>query len=141
MKVRHVCGVLAASATLLVSGAAFSGGATTTVDELTDFDTKTGELWGYPHDLPLAAYIHSPTTQHLFADLSTFLPPDPCLPLARAWNFTADFDAREHLHSTFVFDLLLTAMSDFRCSATVTSPSSGGTVPPPIIALTPVSAK
>lgn len=140
MTMRHVCSVLAASATLLVSGAAFSGGETTSLNQLTDYDTKTGELWAYPQNHPLTAYLHSPTTVHLEADLSTFLPPDPCLPLARAWNFTARFDAREHVRSTFVFNLLLSAMSDFRCSATVTSTGGGSdTSPPPIISLAPVA--
>jgi hypothetical protein len=106
---------------LFVSGAAFSGGTTTTVAELMDFNVQTGELWAYPQGQSLATFIHTQTTQHPLAQLSTFLPPDPCLPLARAWNFTAQFDARFSRQSPRVFETLLNAMSTFRCHAQVTS--------------------
>jgi hypothetical protein len=139
MKVRHALSVLAASATLLVSGAAFSGGATTTLNELMDFNSSTGELWAYPQGRPLATYLHRRTTHHLLADLSPFLPPDPCLPLARAWNFTVRFDARFHVRSTFVFDLLLTTMSDFRCHASVTADLGGASGAPPMISVGPIA--
>jgi hypothetical protein len=137
MKVRHAWSVLAASATLLVSGAAFSGPATTTVNELLDFNSTTGELWAYPQGRPLATYMHRTTTTHLLANLTPFLPPDPCLPLARAWNFTVRFDARFHVRSTFVFELLLTTMSNFRCSASVTADLGGAT--PPMISVGPIA--
>ena len=138
MKLRHACGVLAASAVLLVSGAAFSGGSATTIDELMDFNRETGELWAIPQGRPLATFIHSSTTRHLEVELSTFLPPDPCLPLASAWNFTVRFDARFHVKSTFVFELLLTTMSDFRCGAAITT-GSGGSGSPPIISVGPIA--
>jgi hypothetical protein len=139
MKVRYAWGVLAAAATLLVSGAAFSGNASTSVDELMDFDTATGELWAYPSGAPLATYIHTTTTQHLVADLSTFLPPDPCIPLAVGWNFVVRFDARFHVRSTFVFERLLTTMSAFRCHAAVTAPTGSGSTPP-IISVGPTGS-
>jgi hypothetical protein len=139
MKVRHALGVLAATATLLVSGAAFSGGPLTTVNELMDFDTSTGELWAYPQGRPLATYLHRSTTNHLLADLTPFLPPDPCLPLARAWNFTVRFDSRFKVRSTFVFEFLLTAMSNFRCHASVTSTVGGTSGAPPMISVGPIA--
>ncbi len=140
MKVRYAWSVLAATATLLVSGAAFSGTATTTRNVLMDFDRSTGELWAYPQGQPLTTYLSSATTQHLAGDLSTFLPPDPCFPLARAWNFTVRFDSRHHVRSAFVFEELLSTMSDFRCHATVTSTTGSGSISPPsIIALAPTA--
>jgi hypothetical protein len=124
MKLHLGLSVLAASAVLLVSDAALSLGQTTTVNELMDFNTSTGELFAYPQGQALATYQHRPATQHLIANIAAFLPPDPCFPLVEAWNFTARFDARYHIQSGYVFEVLLQAMSNARCHAQVTSVTS-----------------
>ena len=130
-----VCGA-AATALLLVSGAAFPGGQTTSVDELVDFDASTGELWAYPQGQPMAAYLHSPQTQHMLADLSRFTPPDPCFPLAHVWNNTVRFDERHNVTSTIVFEVLLGLQSRFQCKASVTSVSGS---PQPLVRITPTA--
>jgi hypothetical protein len=139
MKLRHACSVLAASAVLLVSGAAFSGAHVTTVDQLLDYNTSTGELWAYPQGGSLATYLHSTTTQHRIANLEPFLPPDPCLPLARAWNFVVRYDIHHHVQSTYVFDILLARMSEFQCHASVTTPRNLTGTTPPIVSVAPVA--
>jgi hypothetical protein len=103
-----------------------------------DFNMNTGELWAYPKGQSLATFIHTTSTQHPLAQLSTFLPPDPCLPLARAWNFTAEFDIRFDVRSPRVFEALLNAMSTFRCHAQVTS-IAFFSLSQPIVSVTPVA--
>jgi hypothetical protein len=132
MKMRVVCSGLAASAVLLVSGVAFSGGPTPV--QLMDFDRTTGELWGYPQGQPLATYLHQPTTLHEKAILSRFHPPDPCLPLAHVWNVVVEYDQRTGQVSTPVFDALLDVMSRFQCSATI---DAGSGSPQPIVTIAP----
>ena len=126
---------LSASAVLLAAGAAFSGGPTTSDNLLVDYVQATRHLSAYPagHSSP-TTYLHDPGAIHGLANLSHFAPPDPCFPLANAWNLTVEFDQQYHVRSTFVFDVLLTVMSDLQCHATVTSTS--GAVQP-IVVITP----
>ena len=138
---RIVWSSLAASAVLLVAGTAFPGGGATTDNQLIDFNQSTGELWGIPKGAPgVATYLHDASTVHALADLKGFTPPDPCRGLAEAWNATARYEASREgktgRETTFVFEILLTLMSDFKCSATVTS--STGT-PQPIVVIAPSS--
>ena len=123
MKIHALWSGLAASAVMLVAGAAFSGG--TGVDNrLFAYDANTGHLTGLPLVTGgmLTTYLHDTTTVHIEADLTHFLPPDPCLPVADAWNATVRYDARHpRANSTFIYDALLVLMSDLQCRATVTS--------------------
>jgi hypothetical protein len=134
-----ICGA-AVSALLLVSGAAFSGGPATSIDQLIDFNRSTGELWAYTPGQNLAIYLHSAETRHLAADLSRFLPPDPCLPLARVWNIVVRIEERTGRTNGALFGVLIGLMSDFQCSATIgTTPTTttNATVPQPLISIAP----
>ncbi len=135
-----VCGA-AVSALLLVSGAAFSGGPATSVDQLIDFNRTTGELWAYTPGQTVATYLHSGETRHLAADLSRFLPPDPCLPLARVWNIAVNVEERTGRSNRAVFGVLIGLMSDFQCSATVTTTttSNNNTAPQPLASIAPTA--
>jgi hypothetical protein len=126
---------LSASAVLLAAGAAFSGGATTSDNTLVDYVQATRHLSAYPagQSSP-TTYLHDPAAVHALANLTRFAPPDPCLPLANAWNLTVEFDQHYGVTSTFVFDVLLTVMSDLQCHATIASTS--GAVQP-IVVITP----
>ena len=135
MKIHALWSGLAASAVMLVAGAAFSGG--TGVDNrLFAYDQATGHLTGLPLVTGgvLTTYLHDATTVHVAADLTKFLPPDPCLPVADAWNATVRYDERHHRTSTFVYDALLVLMSDLQCRASVTSISG---TPAPITVIGP----
>lgn len=134
MKMRWIWSSLAASAVLFVSGAAFSGGSTTSVAQLMDFNKSTGELWAYPGGQGLTTYLHQPNTVHVAANLSHYLPPNPCLPLARVWNMVVEHDDRTGQASTPMFEALLVVMSRFQCSATVTADSGS---PQPIVTIAP----
>jgi hypothetical protein len=137
MKIRMLWSGLAASAVLLAAGTALPGGtASTTENQLVDFNQSTGELWAYPTGKPITTYLHGKHTVHALADLSRFLPPDPCMGLAQAWNATVAYDDGHQVRSAFVFEVLLTLMSDFQCRATVTS--TNGT-PQPIVVITPIA--
>lgn len=127
---------LSASTVMLAGGAALSGGATTSTNLLVDYDQKTHELSAYPTGGGLTLYLHQPTTVHLPGDLTHFAPPDPCRPIAEIWNLTVQDDARFGVTSTFVFDLLLTLMSDFQCHASVTSTTG---TPEPIVFIAPAA--
>jgi hypothetical protein len=132
-----VCGA-AATAVLLVSGAALSGGQTSSVDRLLDFNRRTGELWATPPHQNVALFLHSANTAHLAADLSRFLPPDPCLPLARVWNIAVAREERVGRPvSTGLFEVLIGLMSDFQCSATITTTTTTTTAPQPMISISP----
>jgi hypothetical protein len=135
-----VCGA-AVSAVLLVSGAAFSGGQTTSVDQLLDFDRATGELWASPPGRSVAIYQHSVNTRHLVADLSRFLPPDPCTPLARVWNIAVAHEERTGRVNPVHFEVLLELMSRFQCSATITTTTTTttntSTAPQPLLSIAP----
>jgi hypothetical protein len=126
------------AAVLLLSGAAFSGGVTTSINELVEFNESTSELWAYPKGHPMAIYRHTPETRHLLADLSRFTPPDPCFPLAVAWNRTVNYDERHHVQSTFLFEAILGLQSRFQCNATVTS-TDNTTAPQPIVQIMPIA--
>jgi hypothetical protein len=127
MNMRSVWSSLAASAIVLVAGTAFSGGGV--VNELVDFNQATGELSAYPAgSQSVATYLHRPSTIHL-PSIGSFTPPDPCTGLADAWNITVVFDERHNTTSTFVFEALLTIMSDFQCHATVSTTTGSGTLP------------
>jgi hypothetical protein len=132
-----MCGVLAASAVLLGAGAAFSGGTSTTNVELVDFNRYTGELFAYPKGRPLVTFLQTGRTVHLPTDLIAFTPPDPCLPLAVAWNNTVEFDRTNDVTSTAVFDVLLGVQSNFGCRAVVTSINTGAVRP--ILSITPAA--
>jgi hypothetical protein len=136
MKKAFVCGT-AVGAVLLFSGAAFSGGSTTSLDQLMDFDRTTGELLAYPQGMPLSTFIHSANTLHLVADLSKFLPPDPCIPLARVWNRVVRIETRTGLRFPVVFEILLSLMSDLQCKASITTTNVPSTVAQPMISIAP----
>jgi hypothetical protein len=136
MKMRSLVSTFAAGAVLLMTGAAFSGSTSTNDAQLVSFDRTTSTLWALPTGLPLASYLNQPVTTYVAADLASFEPPDPCIPLVRAWNFTVDFDKHTGRTSTFVFEVLLDAMSDLSCHATVTS--NPVTSPQPLIVITPI---
>jgi hypothetical protein len=138
-----VCGA-AVAALLLVSGAAFSGGGlTTSVDQLMDFNRSTGELWAIPPGQAVRVFVHTTQTAHLPADLSRFLPPDPCLPLARVWNVAVarGTNANGRAHAR-LFEALIGLMSDFECSATITTfktdaSATTAPLPEPMFAIRP----
>jgi hypothetical protein len=137
MKIRMlVWSGLSASVVMLAGGAAFSGGPTTSDNRLVDYDQKSRELSAYPAGGSLTTYLHQPATVHALANLSHYAPPDPCIPLATLWNLTVQDDSRFGVTSTFVFDVLLTLMSDLQCRATVTSTSGA---PQPIVTITPTN--
>jgi hypothetical protein len=129
----------AATAVMLVSGAAFSGGSSTSVDRLLDFDRKTGELWASPPGRSVAVFQHSVHTQHLLANLSRFLPPDPCLPLAHVWNIQVAHEERTGRTNPVVFEVLLGLMSEHQCSATITTttPTVTTTSTQPLLSISP----
>jgi hypothetical protein len=133
---RFVCGA-AVGAVLLFSGAAFSGGPTVSLDKLMDFNQSTGELLAYPQGLGLSAFIHSPVTQHLIADLSKFLPPDPCTPLARIWNAGVRIEERTGLRFPVFFEFILVLMTDAQCKATITTTNTPSSVAQPMISIAP----
>jgi hypothetical protein len=139
MKMRILLSGLAASAVLLAAGSALPGGphTRTTNDQIVDFDQKTGELWAFPVAQGLTIYLHDHRTHHALADLSRFLPPDPCLPIAEAWNATVAYDGAHRVQSRFIFEVLLVLMADFQCRATVTSSTNG--TPQPIVVITPTA--
>jgi hypothetical protein len=130
--------MLVASAVTLIGGAAFSGGQTTGVNQLVDFEQSTGKLWAYPQNHSLATYQHTATTHHLEADLGRFEPPDPCYEAVHMWNYAVQYDRRYHTSSTPVFEALLGLMSSAKCSAIVTTTSGS---PPPIESITPTATK
>ncbi|HEY1696258.1 MAG TPA: hypothetical protein VGG39_29030 [Polyangiaceae bacterium] len=129
------CG-LAASALLFASDAAYSGGSTTNDNMLVDYDQSNKQLTGIPPTGVITTYLHDATAVHEVADLASFLPPDPCIPTAEAWNLTVAYDERHHTTSTFVFDVLLEIMSNLKCSTRITSTSG---TPNPIVVISPVA--
>jgi hypothetical protein len=135
MKMRSLVSTFAAGAVLLMTGVAFSGGTATNSAQLVSFDRTTSELWALPNNLPLTSYLNQEFTTYVEADISSFEPPDPCIPTILAWNFVVNYDARSGKKSTLVYELLLTAMSDLSCHATVTSITSGA--PQPLISIQP----
>jgi hypothetical protein len=143
MKIRMLWSALAASSVLLVAGTALPGGPmATTNNELVDYNQQTGELWAYPSGQGLATYLHDGKTVHVAADLTHFLPPDPCFGLAHAWNNAVAWEDRNageknHVAVKFVFEVLLTLMSNFQCRASVTSSTNGS--PQPIVVIAPTS--
>ena len=134
MKIRIVSSVLAASAVTLMAGAAFSGGQTTGVNQLMDFDQSSGKLWAYPQNQPLTTYQHTPSTRHLEGDLGRFEPPDPCFELGHMWNYAVQYDRRYHTDSRPIFESLIGLMSASKCTAKVTATSGS---PPPIESIAP----
>jgi hypothetical protein len=142
MSKRGILCSAAVSAVLLVSGAAFAGGltlggSTASNDTLVDFNQSTGELWAVPPGKAVASFLHSPVTVHLIADLSRFLPPDPCLPLARAWNGAVRIEARTGLRFPIFFEIVLGLMSDLQCKATITTNAFSNATPEPMISIAP----
>jgi hypothetical protein len=130
-------GGLAASAVMLVAGTAFSGGnAATTDNELVDFNQKTGELWAFPQGQSMQLYLHSHHSRHAVADLSRYLPPDPCLPIAEVWNELVATETNNGIRNVVVFGALLQLMTRFQCRASVTSVSDGAS-PQPIVVIAP----
>src|SRR5271155_3478165 len=112
MTMRSLVCTLAAGAVLLVSGAAFSGGTATSAAQLVSYDRTTSELWALPSGQPLSSYLNQVTTEYIAADITSFEPPDPCVPAVEAWNFVVAYDQRTGHKSTFVFETLLEVMSD-----------------------------
>jgi hypothetical protein len=135
MKMRSVVSTLAAGAVMMVAGAALSGGTATSPAQLVSFDRATSELWALPTGLPLSSYLNQTFTTYRAANITSFEPPDPCVPAVKAWNFMVALDQRTGAKSTFVFELLLGVMSDLSCHATVTSLTSGS--PQPLVAIQP----
>jgi hypothetical protein len=136
MTKRFLCGA-AVGAVLLSSGAAFSGGTTTSHDQLMSFDRTSGELLAYPQGMALSAFIHSPATQHALADLTKFLPPDPCTPLARVWNRVVTIETETGLRFPIVFEILLTLMTDAQCNASITTTNVPSITAQPMISIAP----
>jgi hypothetical protein len=136
MTLRTIVSGTAAATLLLISGAAFPGGQTTTDDQLVDFNPSTGELWAYPKGQSMATYLHSHATRHLLADLSRFTPPDPCFPLAIVWNNAVRHDAKHGVVSTRLFERLLVLQSRFQCTASLTSVDG---TPQPLLSVTPTA--
>lgn len=139
MKMRIVWSGLAASAVVLATGTGMSGPTplATSSNQLVDFDPTTSQLSAYPAGEALTTYLHQPTTVHLPGNIFTFTPPDPCRPIVEAWNVTVEYDDKRGVTSTFVFEALLSLMSDFQCHATITNPTTGN--PLPIVYITPTS--
>src|SRR5690348_6791778 len=110
MKIRLLWSVLVTSAVLLIAGTAFSKHAVLETQdvEIVEFDRATGELFTYPWNEGLTEFVIRPGTLRGLANLTRFLPPDPCLPIARLWNATVLFDRRRPFQSAFIFDELLT---------------------------------
>jgi hypothetical protein len=136
MKKGFLCGA-AVGAVLLFSGAAFSGGPSTSFDKLMDFNRTTGELLAYPQGMPLSTFIHSSETLHLAADLSKFLPPDPCTPLARIWNAGVRIEGETGLRFPVFFEFMLALMTDAQCKATITTTNVPSTNAQPMITIAP----
>jgi hypothetical protein len=137
MMKRFVCGA-AVGAVLLFSGAALSGNPpTTSFDKLMDFNQSTGELLAVPQGMALSAFIHSPATQHLIADLSKFLPPDPCTPLARIWNTGVRIENETGLQFPVFFEFMIVLMTDAQCKATITTTNTPSSVAQPMISIAP----
>jgi hypothetical protein len=136
MKMRSLVSTLAAGAVMMIAGAAFSGGVATNPAQLVSYDRTNSMLWALPSGLPLASYLNQQHTVYQEANIIAFEPPDPCIPAIEAWNFTVKYDERTGRKSTFVFELLLTAMSDLSCHATVTSVPGGS--PEPLVAIQPI---
>jgi hypothetical protein len=142
MTKRGFIGSAAVSAALLLSGATFAGplnlgGTTSSTDKLLDFNQSTGELWAAPPGSVVTTFLHSPATLHVIADLAHFLPPDPCLPLARAWNVAVGIEERTGLRFPVFFDVMLLLMSDRQCSATITTNAFSNASPAPMISIGP----
>ena len=137
MKVARLWSGLTAAALVLVAGTAFSGKTTTAAAMLVDFNDTTQELFAYPDGEALTTYLNRHTTQYLSADLTAYEPPDPCIPVATAWNFTVAYDSTHHVKSRFVYQVLLGAMSRLRCKATVTAITTG--TPLPLVTITPTA--
>jgi len=126
MKMRIVWSGLVAGAVILATGTVM--GSPPGIDNLlVDFNQATSELSAYPLGGALTTYVHQSTTVHLPGNLFGYTPPDPCRPLAEAWNLTVEYDAKRKITSTFVFEELLALMGDFQCHASVSSTLSGGT--------------
>ncbi len=136
MKMRSLVSTFAAGAVMLMAGAAFSSGTATNNAQLVSYDQQNSQLWALPDNLPLTSYLNQQFTSYLKSDIASFEPPDPCIPLVEAWNFTVDYDQHTGRKSTFVFEVLLTAMSDLSCKASVTSITNGS--PQPLVAIQPV---
>jgi len=134
MRIRMLLGGLAASAVMLVAGTAFSGGnAATTDNELVDFNQRTGELWAFPTGRAMQLYLHSHHSQHALADLTRYLQPDPCLPIAEVWNELVATETNNGIRNVVVFGALLQLMTRFQCRATVTSVSDGSSAQPIVV--------
>jgi hypothetical protein len=113
------------------------GGTRTSTDKLLDFNRSTGELWAVPPGSAISTFLHSPETTHLIADLSHFLPPDPCFPLARTWNVVVGIEERTGLRFPVFFAVMLELMSDKQCSATITTDAFSNASPAPMISIVP----
>jgi len=136
MNKRVLWGALVSTAVLLTSGAAFSGGTTTSDVQLMDFVESTQRLWAYPRSGALTEFQHTRATIHLPGVFRGAHPPDPCDGITRAWNNIVRIDERRHIETTRVFLVLLDQMARFQCNATVTS--TDGASPAPIVSIAPV---
>jgi hypothetical protein len=129
------CG-LATTAIVLTSGVAFSGGTTTSLARVLDYEDETHQLWVMSPG-GAASYVHSERTLHLLATLPRpELPPDPCFQIARIWNAVVRFEAQTGQTPTRAFGVLLEAMGIFSCQARVTIPIDSGS-PVPLVSVAP----
>jgi hypothetical protein len=135
MNMRLVSSGLAAGAIMLCAGGAFSGGVVKNPVQLVNFDPATRELWAVPQGKSLTTYLDQNFTDYIEGNLHSFEPPDPCFPPAEAWNFTVHYDHKHHTRSTFVYQLLLSFMSELGCAANVTSSTNGA--PQPLVSIQP----
>jgi hypothetical protein len=135
MRNRILTSALAISVVTLVAGAAFSGGSTTTDNELVDFDQSNQQLWAIPHNQTNAVpYQHTPATIHLEGSFGRFEPPNPCDELVHLWNFTVHYDHAFRVDSRGVYEALLGLMAQNSCIATITAGSGN---PPTITSIAP----
>ncbi len=139
MKKQFAFGGLAATAIMLVSGAAFSGGTTTMPSaEIVEFTPATHELFASVTGI-INVFLHEPGTVHLPAIFGPGShPPDPCFGLGLTWDGVVFADTLTHTQNTAAFEALLGLMAGFQCTAEITSDVVTGGTPAPIVSMNPV---
>jgi hypothetical protein len=139
MKKQLALGGLAATAIMLVSGAAFSGAVNTMPSaEIVEFSPPTHELFASVSGV-INVFLHEPGTVHLPAIFGPGShPPDPCFGLGLTWDGVVFADTLTHTQNTVAFEALLGLMAGFQCKAEITSDVVTGSTPAPIVSMNPV---